>query len=306
MRRLVFMSALAALGCEPASSATPTPGVSGETSSATTGDTRTNGAPAAKPAPEVFSGDGPVQFTAPVVLLEADGLVVDTQRWRTETSSGRAWRARSTRAEVVARDEVDDFSKLSPEGDGPWAMINGGFYEADPDGGYRAMGVVVADGKRHSPYRKRGGSGVFVVDAKGTPSLVHRPDWKEVAATSPPHALQSIDRVVVEGASVVRQGRDSRGAARSAVAIQGDTVWLVAAAADSSTRELSSSTWRLSGTSRGMTLWEWSRFLIDSTGASHALNLDGGVSTQLVARAPGARVEVRGERGTLNAVVVRP
>ncbi len=305
MRITLGILALAFLGCDSAPTATPTPAAPDEAASTNAGTTNA-ATPPATPAPEVFSGDGPVEFTEPVVILEADGLVVETQRWRTETTSGRAWRARATRAEVVARDEVGDFSLLEPGGDEPWAMINGGFYEPHPKGGYRAMGVVVADGTSHSPYRKRGGSGVFVVDAQGKASLVHRPDWKKVATTEPPHALQSIDRVVVEGASVVRQGRDSRGAARSAVAIDGQTIWLVAAAADDSTHELSPSSWRLSRTRRGMTLWEWSRFLIDSTGATHALNLDGGVSTQLVARAKGARVEVRGERGTLNAVVVKP
>ncbi len=303
MRTLPLIIALGWLGCEPASpshqasqDATP-PGLGAAAPDAETSPEK----------PQVYEGEGPVQYTAPVVLLEAEGLVVDTQLWRTETSSGRAWRARSARAEVVARDDLGGLEVFEPEPDGPWAIVNGGFYESDPDGDYRPMGVVIADGRSLSPYRRRGGSGVLSVDAKGKASLVHRPDWPKVAKTSPPrHALQSIDRVVVGGESVVSAGKDARGAARSAVAIGDDSVWLVISAADSSTSETGTSSWRLSGTSHGMTLWEWSRFLIETTGAPHALNLDGGVSTQLIAHADGARVEVRGERGTLNAVVVRP
>ena len=56
----------------------------------------------------------------------------------------------------------------------------------------------------------------------------------------------------------------------------------------------------------GMTLAEFAEFLVLAVGAKQALNLDGAVSTQMIVAMPTWRWVVRGERGTINGVVIRP
>ena len=256
--------------------------------------------PAAAPPPQAEAAPT-LQVDPPVVLLQSQGLVLEQQAWRMGEAHGQAWRVHVPlpgRAQIRPSPEgVVAFSRLVPPDDGPWAAINGGFYERGP------MGLVVSDGATVSPLSSRGGSGVFQWAPAG-PSVVHRRDWSHGA----PQAVQSIDRLVDAGASLVHRKDGARAAARSAVAIGGGQLWLVALADDDSINPLP-------GTAGaqfhdtvvlGLPLWAFADYLVDQVGASQALNLDGAISTQLVVQVPERRFELRGEYGTINAVVIRP
>jgi hypothetical protein len=99
-----------------------------------------------------------VKFQPPeLIMVSDDGLRIDRQRWFFGRISGVAWRARTPlpgRVRVIPSDHVNSLDQFLPKGEGPWAIINGGFYDVDG----KAMGVVVADGKLNSPFRLGGGS----------------------------------------------------------------------------------------------------------------------------------------------------
>ena len=94
--------------------------------------------------------------------------------------------------------------------------------------------------------------------------------------------------------------------ATPAVALSEDDVWLVVTAGKGSLRPFARG-FRLRGTSyQGMTLEEFATYVKEETGASEALNLDGAVSTQLTVKTPERTFEILGERGTINALELRP
>ena len=171
---------------------------------------------------------------------------------------------------VVPTNDLQKIEDLvSSPSRGAWATINGGFYERWPNGShpYRAMGVVQSQGKEHSPYRHRGGSGVLVVDAKeSSPQILHRDAYKKRGGDPPWQALQSIDRIVSGGDGGARLFKTSF---------------------------------------LGLPLWAFAAYVRDSTGAQEALNMDGAVSTQMMVRLDGEVFKLIGERGIINAVELR-
>lgn len=264
------------------------------------------GSPAAQDGdPSEAGPDGPsaaapvLTAEPPSILIQEEGLVLDEQRWRYGEAAGRAWRVRVPlpgRASIAPSEDVVPFSELLPTDQGPWAAVNGGFYERGP------MGLVVSGGVEHNPLSARGGSGVFQWTPAG-PRIVHRTAWTPGA----PEAVQSIDRLVDAGRSLVKARPDARSAARSAVAISADALWLVVLADDASIHELPGVGVQLEDTVvLGLPLWTFAEYLVQELGAQTALNLDGAISTQLAVSTSTGGYAVRGERGTINAVVVRP
>jgi hypothetical protein len=189
-------------------------------------------------------------------------------------------------------------------GDGSVVAINGGFY--DPSG--HAMGLVVENGRVVSPLRRGGGSGVLVHARTGF-RVVHRDDVPNDGVLA---AVQSIDRIVAGGQSLVGARASPARDARSAVATFRDgsarlyAVFAVDAVAsktcDAAGCSLSLST---ASTSTGISLHELSMLMV-AEGADAALNLDGGFSTSFEARLGGRRLRVAGFRPTINALIARP
>ncbi len=248
--------------------------------------------------------DGPPEpelaFDTPRILAEGAGLKLVRQRWQLGEESGLAWRVSMPldgSVRVVPSPRVEQFSQLLPSDEGPWAAINGGFYT--PDG--KPMGVVIADGVLHSPFHRVGGSGVLQVSERGT-EIVHH------SAFSPNvvQALQSIDRIVDGGRSLVNFRPDAPQAARSGVVVKEGEVVLVLVAGEQSIVGQGDDIQLQLGSAYGMPLWAFSRYLIEAVGARSALNLDGGVSSQLAVQIGGRSIHVRAPRGTVNAVVLRP
>ena len=119
-------------------------------------------------------------------------------------------------------------------------------------------------------------------------------------------ALQSIDRIIDGGRSLVRWRADARRTARSAIALTDQEVIFIVAA---ETRSLYGGDFDVriaSPSGFGLPLWAFSQYVLGSTGARQALNLDGARSSQLAARIGGKKFRVRAVGGTVNAVVLRP
>ncbi|MFN7144310.1 MAG: phosphodiester glycosidase family protein [Myxococcota bacterium] len=231
------------------------------------------------------------------LVAAADGLDVRLLTWSVPDARGVAWVARVPRGgalDVVPSDTVRPLAAIVGERPGAWAAIDGGFYEDGP------MGLVVSDGVAVTPWSKRGGSGI-VAYGPDPVRVVHRDAWKAGAR----EALQSIDRLVDRGVSLVNERADARRASRSAVAVSTDAVWIVAAVAEESVRAAPDGIQLVNTVAYGMTLAEFAGFLVDR-GATEALNLDGAVSTQMIVATPTWRWDIRGARGTINAVVVGP
>ncbi len=241
-----------------------------------------------------------VTFETPIELATDQGMVFERQRWHFDGSSGWAWRARVSldgRFSVRAKNSVTRFDEFLPSDSGTWVAINGGFY--DVDGG--PMGLVVADGVVQNPFRRGGGSGIFEMTGEG-PRIIHHSRYEAGAV----HALQSIDRIIAEGKSLVNPRANARRAARAAVAATAEEIVFVLLAQDESILRLGDDT-QLQFTSRvGLPLWAFAEYLIESTAARDALNLDGSVSAQMAANVDGHLFRVRGSRGTVNALIMRP
>ncbi len=186
----------------------------------------------------------------------------------------------------------------------PFAAINGGFYDTDGE----AMGLVRAGGAEVHPLTERGGSGIFLME-DGRPRIVHRDAY--VASDRIGDAVQSIDRVVDGGESLVREDRAARRAARSAVAIDArDVLHFVIAFDERAIAEEEGARIVLdedSGTT-GPTLGELASLLADAPaegglGAVTALALDGGFSTSLTVKSALRALRVVAYRATINAIV---
>lgn len=256
----------------------------------------------AAPAASAGTAAGPVGPTvaldAAVPLLAEGGLQLESRAWRFEGAQGTAWIARVALpggAQVRPSAEVRPFDELLPGDAGPWAAINGGFYEHGP------MGLVVSDGQEHSPLSPRGGSGIFQW-GPAAPAILHRSAW----TPGPPQALQSIDRLVDAGRSLVKARDQARAAARSAVVLTGTELLLVALADGEGIETLPDGVQLHRTVARGLPLWAFAELLVQGLDAQTALNLDGAISTQMAVQAQGRRFHLRGEAGTINVLVIRP
>lgn len=272
-----------------------------------------SGPPGEAAAPPTQAQSAPLAPSAPsvitlgetVTLMSEGGLSVERQRWLWAPDDGQppinmvTYRARAplnARLSVRPSEGVAPFEALLPQEElAPWVAINGGFYEEG------AMGLVVSGGKEHTPLSPRGGSGVLFWSPAGA-QIVHRDDWR----AGPPEALQSIDRLVNAGASVVKTVGGAQ-TARSAVVVGKEQVWLVISAAEATVTTTGVGALQLGAAEHaGPTLGVFADYLLHSTDAVTALNLDGGISTQLAAVIDGQRLVVTGQAGTINAVVMRP
>lgn len=186
----------------------------------------------------------------------------------------------------------------------PFAAIDGGFYEIDG----RPMGLVRTAGRDVAPVGERGGSGILYVRG-GVPAIVHRDAYEAEGVTE---ALQSIDRLVHAGASVVAPTASARRAARSAVAIDAEgAVHLVVAFDDAAVATERDARIELGAeaTRTGPTIAEWAALLARSpdeggVGARDALGLDGGFSTSLVVKSESRSLTIVPYNATINAVLL--
>lgn len=178
--------------------------------------------------------------------------------------------------------------------------INGGFYDLNG-----AMGWVVHEGEEVAPLRAGGGSGALLIDEAGA-RIVHR----DAASGRPKEALQSIDRVVDGGRSLVGPGARPDADARSAVALRGDgTVVFVVMFADQAVVREGPGRVELgpASSSTGMSLAAWAELLArpvaqGGVGAVTALNLDGGYSTSLALHLGEVELDVVAHGATINAL----
>lgn len=267
----------------------------------------------------VYVGEGELRVAKVEVMFEVEGLRLERQRWKLKDLEGIAWRVRlkrtSARVGVRAVSKLEPFKALWPQlgADHVWAAINGGFYEEDPLGDYRPMGVVISQGSQVHDYKTRGGSGILVVKDDEI-KIIHKSLWpkksfwpmgnKDIKAMAD-EALQSIDRIVDEGKSLVKPRPEASYAARSGVALSDDAVYLVAVAANASLYEVEGGFRLRKSSYLGMPLWAFAQYLVEHTSAKQALNLDGAVSTQLIVQARDKRFELIGERGTMSAVIIQ-
>lgn len=237
-----------------------------------------------------------------IEVLSSDGeMAIERQSWAFEGIRGVAYRVRlprdAARLRVVPSEVLTPLAELVGEREAPFAAVNGGFYDVDGE----AMGLVTSGGKEHAPLRRNGGSGI-VSERGGELRITHRSDWEGGAD----EALQSIDRIIAEGKSLMTEGRRERHTARSAVALGAQHAWLVVAFELASIVEAGPAIQLRSTSFRGLPLWAFARYLLETTDVVDALNLDGAVSTQFLADVGDMRVEVRGEKATINGVILEP
>jgi hypothetical protein len=203
-----------------------------------------------------------VVFGAPVLLEEAHGVSVEEVRWSWGATDGWALVARLPRdAELVVKpaDEVTSVDLIHALGD-HGALVNGGFYDSGP------MGLVRHDGTTVHDLTPTGGSGVLFWSPGSPVRIVHRDTW----AREGTEALQSIDRLVADGRSMVRTRADARAAARTGVAVTPEAVLLVVAAASSSAAPEGRTRLLRAAEDEGLPLWGFADLLVH-LGATEAL-----------------------------------
>jgi hypothetical protein len=198
--------------------------------------------------------------------------------WRSGQEFGFGWHIRfepTAKLDVLGAETAVPFGELIGEAlSEGGAAINGGFF--DEEG--RPLDLVRGGGEDIRRFRSRGGSGVFVVGDEGG-NIIHRDEWPVDAFA----ALQSIDRIVADGESLVSEratGRQRR-AARAAVVIADEAVEFVAVAHGESLRGGPEQIEVGFASGFGLTLHEFADYLVAASGADRALNLDGGPSVHL-------------------------
>lgn len=283
-RPLAVAALLALAGCEPASTAPSPPSPEPPRS-------------ASEDVVRVETSDGPMRLSIREVAAAG---------W-----SGRrvvvSFEPGAHRVRVVPSERPDSLDAIvaavgAPQ---PFAAIDGGFYDLRG----APMGLVRAGGRDASPLTERGGSGVLVVE-DGRARIVHREAYAPSEALT--DALQSIDRIVSEGRSLVSDQASQRRAARSAVALDASGRLHLVVAFDRRAVGLEEEARivldRESGTT-GPTLGELAELLVRSpeeggVGAVEALGLDGGFSTSLTVKSATRSLRIEPYRATINAVLV--
>ncbi len=265
------------------------------------------------PAPSASAQSPQSAALRPLSKLDSDtGLSFSEHAFSLPESSGLVWVARvdlsETRLSLVQagtpRPLLDVVVGKLRQGD--YVAINGSFYGRDD----RPMGWVVSDKRELAPRTRSGGSGVFLLEGSAA-RIVHRD--AELPKT-PDLALQSIDRLVDAGQSVVRQRSNMRRDARSAVAVRkdGSVIFVVAfdtRAADK--RPDSVVALNAQSTSTGLTLAEFATLMATprakgGLGVRTALNLDGGFSTSMLVEIGDKKRTLLPHRATTNALIARP
>lgn len=187
----------------------------------------------------------------------------------------------------------------------PYAAIDGGFYDTRSE----PMGLVRAGGVDVHPVGAEGGSGIFFVEGN-VPRIVHVDAFAPNASIS--EALQSIDRLVQGGSSVVSPTASERRAARSAVAIDArGGLHLVIAFDERAVRNEEEARIELGpdATRSGPTIAQWAELLRrpveeGGVGARDALGLDGGFSTSLVVKSEARALSVVAHNATINGLLI--
>ena len=231
------------------------------------------------------------------LLREEGALRLWEGAWVEEGERGRWFLACvpvKSRVQVLPSDTVVRLDVLVSSLGGSWAAINGGFYDQ------AAMGLVVSGGRTLAPLTRNGGSGVLSW-GPGPAQIQHRDRYGGGAQ----EALQSIDRLVDEGKVLVKTRADAHRDSRSGFSLSAEGMCLSVAAADSSLVATTSGYQLIRTAGEGLTLAGFARLLRELQ-AMYALTLDGAVSSQMIVKTATGRWEVRGERGTINAVVIHP
>ena len=132
--------------------------------------------------------------------------------------------------------------------------------------------------------------------------------WSDDQLGEVRHAVQSIDRLVSGGRSVVGAGASPALDARTAVGVQADGDVLLAVAFDEqAVLDESDGVVRLGAesSSSGLSMAEWSE-VMRGLGATEALNLDGGLSTSMHVEIADLRLEVVAAGATIGAIAASP
>ncbi len=196
---------------------------------------------------------------------------------------------------VLPSKKVARLDQLFEKPNGDFVAMNGGFYDQDLD----PMGLVVSGAKEHIKRRKVGGSGI-IESRSGKISILHQSRYQNGAD----EALQSIDRIVAEGKSLVRRRSGAPAAARTVVALGKDYLWTIVVVSEKSLQK-EGGAMQLRSTSQGLPLWATARYVLETTDVVDALNLDGGISTQIIARVDDQLLHIRGVSGTINGILVK-
>jgi len=231
------------------------------------------------------------------VVLAAPQVSLQELGWTHEGHKGRAWVARVPRGvllQLVPAETPRPLPELAPLA-GNGVAINGGFY--GPDG--KALGLVRTEGSDRTPLSAQGGSGVLTWGPDLPIQVVHRDAW----ADQGPTALQSVDRLVDGGESLVKPREGAPRAARSAIGLTADAVLFVVSVGKGSIASENSDRVVLQRTSgQGQPLWVFAAWLAEELGVAQALNLDGAISTAMRVRVGDTLLDIVGEAGTVNAV----
>ncbi len=187
----------------------------------------------------------------------------------------------------------------------PFAAIDGGFYDLEG----APMGLVRTEGRDVSPLRETGGSGVLVVEGARA-RIVHRDAYAPNDAIT--DAVQSVDRIVSEGRSLVSARASQRRAARSAVALDARGALHLVVAFDQRAiahEEDARITLGSESGTTGPTLGQMAELLARSpedggVGAVEALGLDGGFSTSMTVKSAARALRIEAFRATINGVLV--
>lgn len=262
----------------------------------------------------------PVQLSRGTEVAAQGGITLTRHTYTRGEARGSVWVARiapgktartGARLNVVSAKAPAPLASVAAPRVG--VAVNGGFYDASG----APMGVVKASGTEVAPWRRGGGSGVFVVQSPPgrarTARVVHKDTFRGLQHVHA--AVQSIDRLVADGKILVGTRASPAPDARTGVCVtKNGTVKLAvlfddrAVLAQPSAKAALQRDIQLTAASSqtGVSLRDWASILAGPLGCENALNLDGGLSTSMWARLGDAQLDIRPFRATINAVVATP
>ena len=235
------------------------------------------------------------------ILGQSARLTFTEQRWALGEDQGWLWVVRmqpQAQLTVHPSASVALVRDLTAPPANDEALLNGGFYDEGP------MGLVLHQGEEAAPWKRGGGSGIVYGLPAGGIGITHRDDWPPTPR--PTEALQSIDRLVDAGQTLVNPKADARKAARSGIARTDDGVLLALAAGEvdlSHPRAVRGprDILLVGPEAAGPPLWAFADMLLQHH-AEQALNMDGGISSEMWVRVQDQTWGIGVGIGTINAV----
>lgn len=235
------------------------------------------------------------------ILLQDENIRLQKQFWYWSDQSGIIWSVHipldKSKLSILPSTKPQTLDQF-PNQSFNYAMINGGFYDKQDN----PLGLVIHDFQEIQALNLNGGGSGVIYSKNDQITISHKKHYPGQAE----EALQSIDRLVHNQTALLHYKPNRPLSTRSAIVLTKTEIILVLLAEN---RIIHGKDFNIQlGFNRnyGVPLWAFSHYLTNHLGAISALNLDGGVSSQLLVHINNKNFTIKNIGKTINAVMLSP